>query len=624
MNKNLIRNLVIGVLIPILIFLVWKGCNKPKPEPDTIEETSLPNWFTDDITLIPQEGNFACWAASLDMLGKVDDSLNNENTSPIHTDSLSAHLENFVTSDLSQMQDPDWEKVKAELYSKRPLVVYKYFNLTHAHVFVVRGYHQSEKYKWLLVNDPWPVKTAKIAALDLRNFTRPFNGNTAYEAMKYKPASASKEEYTESNFNIYSSNPLSGEKPTDYNPISRIIKKREDIDIQKFKSLLGELHEDFRKIDPDFYKSMNIDYEPQSEQLSIDFNRAILLNNFNDTAYFMNYDLAHSQKPDYLFNATLQVYTNFKKAGKPVITTTIDYENKTADKFLYVSRFEAYGKSVMADCDSILFDFIQAFKRPEILKLLQPNKSKAANSEFRITTEVEPEAMPEISDWSSLPVYGGPVYSFILEGFNEKIVADPYKQLKVKPGKKALFIGESGTPYYRLSSVELPQYGEIVKPVPGEKIPVEWPVTESKPIPDPVNPDDPNKPHDPINNEDPNKPDPKPPVILNPEEVLEKIFNEKPALQVSGIIPAFDGKSITLRPSAEWMVNNESASLISNTRLALEKRASLYYKSDLPGLKKFKNYLIKGIDIRVITPEVRVSDEKKLRRVTPGVLRKEN
>ncbi|UBM60908.1 hypothetical protein LAG90_09710 [Marinilongibacter aquaticus] len=473
MNKKSIQNLGIGVLILLLSLLAWRQC---KPESPVAEE-KLPNWFSDEVDLIPQVGNYACWAASLNMMKKGNAGLNRTNTMPIHTDSLAAHLPDYMANNLSQMQDLDWEKIKNELVHRSPMAVYKYYNPTFAHVFVVRGYHQSDAYKWLLINDPWPVHKAKITALDFRNLTRPFDGKATYQTIAYKPSSSSTKAYSEANFNIYSANPLSGESHTAYKPIAQTIDNSSEVRVQNTKSILGELHEEFKKIDPAFFKAMHIAYAPQKDQLNIDFNGAVLLNNFNDAATFMNYNLKHSQKPDYLFNATLQVYTTFKKADEPLITTTVDYEDKTSERFLYVSRFESYGNSVMADCDSILNDFIQAFKKPALLKLLQPLLANLKSTQ---------NLQPEIADWASLPVYGGPVFSFILKGYNEKIVADPYKQLILKQNQKALFIGESGIPYYRLSAVELPEYGEIVKAKSREEIPVEWAETNSKPNTKPI------------------------------------------------------------------------------------------------------------------------------------------
>jgi hypothetical protein len=416
--------------------------------------------------LIPQKGNFSCWAATLQMLDSKNSSVvNKENTSPIRTDSLSKYLNFYKSEKYARISDPGWGKIKEHLASGKSLVTYKYFNEKFAHVFLVRGFQETKNTRWLIVNDPWPVNKAKITALAFNQFIRPFNGNQEYLAMSYSTSSKSSILKSESAFNIFSSVSLKEENPTFYLPPKVQVDKKKfkiikEKDIETLVQLQVELLKSF---DESLFSEMKIEYASQKQMFSKDMNSMLRLNQFTNTLSFLKYDLKASMKSDYLFDGLKLAFVNVNINRKPLINLTIEYENKSDPTYLYVSRFEKYGTSERAEWDKIDAEFNRALKNPEIAKILNGTSTKAVpNKGPNAFFELDEDDEFEIDDISMLPLYGGMVYSFTWPPFDEKIVADPFRQLGLKPRKEAIFISESGTPFYRLSAVSIPDWGEII------------------------------------------------------------------------------------------------------------------------------------------------------------------
>jgi hypothetical protein len=435
--------------------------------PNTKSKANSTSFFAIKTPLIPQKGNFSCWAATLQMLdGKSNANSNKENTSPIRTDSLSTYLGSYKSDKYARVSDPGWGKIKEHLAANKGLVTYKYFNEKFAHVFLVRGFQEANSTQWLIVNDPWPVNKAKITALAFNQFIRPFNGNQVYVDMNYANSSKSKILKAEPVFNIFSSTSLKESVPLIYTP--PLVK----VDPKKFKTIKSKDIENlialqvnlFKNFDANLYQEMKIDFNPAKEELNKDMASLLTLNQFTNTLSFLKYDLKTSTKSDYIFDGLKLAFVNATKNRKPIINITVEYESKTVSPYLYVSRFEKYGTSERAEWDKIKREFEEALKNETIASILNGKpkpSSRKGPSDFYFQSPQEDEEY-EIEDISMLPLFGGMVYSFTWPPFDEKIVADPHRQMKLKPRRDAIFVSETGTPYYRLSAVGIPDWGEII------------------------------------------------------------------------------------------------------------------------------------------------------------------
>ncbi|MCP9769727.1 hypothetical protein EGI22_17625 [Lacihabitans sp. LS3-19] len=429
--------------------------------------------------IIPQKGNFSCWAATLQMMDLSENQNRNKlNTSPIRTDSLSKLLGIYKSNKYARISDPSWDKIKSHLTANKGLVTYKYYNEKFAHVFLVKGFQESQNTKWLLVNDPWPVNKAKITALAFNQFIRPFNGTLEYKNVKYSPSSKSDSEKSEPVFNIYSSSSLIESSPKIYFPPKVPVDKKTFTTIREKEiiNLVQHQVDLFKEFDASLFEVMNIDWKTQKQEISKDMGSLLRLNQFTNTLSFLNYDLKTSKKSDYLFDGLKLAFVNVNTKRKALISLTIEYQNNSDPAYLYVSRFEKYATSERAEWDKIEREFRVALNNPSIKTLLNGSETKDKNINDKShgpalnDVFVDDDEIYEIEDISMLPLYGGMVYSFTWPPYDEKIVADPHRQLRM--GHKAIFVSNTGTPYYRLSAAEIPEWGEIVDK--EFKIEVEW------------------------------------------------------------------------------------------------------------------------------------------------------
>ncbi len=424
--------------------------------------------------LIPQVGNFACWAATLQMLDqKNPKSLNKVNTNPIRVDSLQKYLNTYRNDKFAKISDPGWEKIKEQLAANKGLVTYKYFNEKFAHVFLVRGFQELQNTRWLIVNDPWPVNKAKITALAFNQFIRPFNGNQEYATMNYSASSKSTLQKSEPVFNIFAVNSLKDNNPVIYTPPKVRVEPKtfKNIQAKDIESLVTLQTEMMKGLDGGFLKEMKIDFDPTKEEIVKDMNSLLTLNQFTNTLSFLKYDRKASAKSDYIFDGLKLAFVNIKKAKKSIISLTIEYENKAKEPYLYVSRFENYQNSEKAEWDRIAADFEEALENPVIAEILNGKKKETSPGKGPSGYFFD-EDNYQIEDISMLPVFGGMVYSFTWPPFPDKIIADPHRQIKQLAASKAIFISRSGIPFYRLSVVDLPEYGEIINK--NRNISVEW------------------------------------------------------------------------------------------------------------------------------------------------------
>lgn len=427
--------------------------------------SDLTSFYLIKSPLIPQVGNFSCWAATLEMLGqKNPKNLNNVNTYPIRVDSLQKYLNTYRNDKFAKISDPGWEKIKEQLAANKGLVTYKYFNEKFAHVFLVRGFQEIQNTRWLIVNDPWPVNKAKITALAFNQFIRPFNGNQEYITVNYTASSKSTLQKSEPIFNIFAYNSLKDNNPLIYIPPKVRVEPKnfKNIRAKDIENLVKLQTEILKKMDAVFFKEMKIDFNPAKEEITKDLNSLLNLNQFTNTLSFLKYDRKASAKSDYIFDGLKLAFVNIKKGKKPVISLTIEYENKAKEPFLYISRFENYHNSEKAEWDRIASDFEEALENPVIAEILNGKKRGIAPGKGPSEYLQDDENNYEIEDISMLPVFGGMVYSFIWPPFPDKIVADPHRQIKLRAGKEAIFISSAGTPFYRLNSIALPDYGEII------------------------------------------------------------------------------------------------------------------------------------------------------------------
>lgn len=479
------------ILFIVLIFLVYY-CSKSKKAnivvgQSQITNDTLPPYFSLVSKLKPQLGDKACWAATLQML--YPDStqflpLNYHEAFPIRVRELDKKLAAYNNLSFVKNAEPSWKKIKKHLTEGKGLVTYKYFNETFAHVFLVKGYQESQNTQWLIVNDPWPVNKGKKTALAFNQFLRPHSGSDVYNKVYYYPSSSSSDSLMEMEFNIFGQSDLKEENQKKYVPPKVLIglEKLQKNPKPSIESLSKDQINYFKNFDPDLYSQMDIEYVPNKDVLVQDFKNTTIVKEFFKEKSFLKYDLAKSGSSSYLFDGDLLFFVPIEKEKKPVIHLTLEFEDKVAEPYLYVSRFENYKNSEKAEWDLINEQFKLGLKNSKLKKylnnLVSKSMLKGAPIKKQAALEVTNIVDEELKDLAILPVYGGMVYSFTYEPFDEKIVADPHKQLKVRPGQKALFVSPNGTPFYRLSAIAIPEREEIL---PREnKYEEEWDIKEQE------------------------------------------------------------------------------------------------------------------------------------------------
>lgn len=565
---------LIGVLVLSIFLLILKFCSRPKPTPGPVSKTSF--YHAIDIPLFAQNGEKSCWAATISMLDSIENyPLNAHNTLPIWSDSLVILLNDTIRKiplqriALKKSSELSWDKFKNTLEQNKPMVAYKYFNVSqnhkNAHVFVVKGFQEINNSKWVIVNDPWPVGIGKISAVALNNFSRPKLDAINYTNIAYNYTSNDQDVKTEQDFTIFSAQDISTQNPTVYLPdLERVnLGKNKLIKPKNVAKLLSRQLVLLQQSNPELFKKLRIDYRPTIDKLSIDLKSFLNVREFATVAQFLNYNLEASQDKDYLFDGEHLVFVNANKNNEPDMSITIQLEDRANEPFLYVSRFESYNYSFKKDWDHILNDVGIALTNPGIRNFLfnlsqvatknvkellfynSPSLAKFQKAGFDFGTEEETFSQGEPFDVAMIPLYGGPVYSFTLKGYDEKIVADPYNQLNFRNDRKTLFIGASGTPYYRLSSILIPTTYEFVnKERPKEE---EWRLSEK-----PNNPEasDRSRPSgDSIVSSIPNEPieGTRPYLdISTPSIVLDKIFAPRGVLRVLDYEANYDGKNISI------------------------------------------------------------------------------
>lgn len=484
------KYLLIGILVLFVIFFVVKSCFKPDATPDSTAYHAI------EIPLYPQKGSTACWAATISMLDDEENySKNNFLTSPIFSDSLLNLLQDndrktqLKRIPLQKSSDISWDKLKKVLLKNDPLVAYKYFNIEpdhkNAHVFLVKGFQEIKEAKWIIVNDPWPINTGKITAIAFNNFTKPKIDALNYSPVEYNYTSNDLDKKTEPDFSIFSTENIGDIKTTNYLPdlVPFKLKSKQRIKAKNVEFLFTRQLNSLKNADPELFEKMGIDYRPQLDELTLDLSSFVNLKEFQTVVNFLKYTKKSAKYDDYKFDGDHLAFVNANKNQEPDICLTVQLEEKTTNPYLYISRFESYKYSFKKDLDWIANDVGIALTNSSIRNFLfnvanlislnindlkfdsNTMSNRPLNAGFSFPEFEESNSKlenGEIYDFAMLPLYGGPVYSFSMEGFDEKIVADPYRQLNYRMNKKVLFMGASGTPYYRLSSIIIPKNNQIV------------------------------------------------------------------------------------------------------------------------------------------------------------------
>jgi Papain-like cysteine protease AvrRpt2 len=468
LSVNKSKTYIILILVIILIvFLVLYCRKKPSlppqpPDPAPTVSISLPAYYAIDIPLVAQKGNSACWAATIQMLSK-DSTHNVWATSPIYSRTLAEKLPEYYVESFEKINDPNWEIIKKHISEGKSMVAYKYFNESLAHVFVVKGYQESAGSKWILVNDPWPVKKGKITAIAFNQFLKPYNNKEKYESKKYTLSTADPEEYSEPVFSLFCQYSLKTATPSAaYAPPHVKSEKFKNIATSQFIKIAKGQIDLLQNFDNKLFINFNIDYKPKTEKLQLIEKSLLPISEFSDPVAFIKYKKNVYLETGYKFDGQNIAWLSLAKTNKPLINLTFEYQK--TDKYLYVSRFENYAKSEHQEFDTIKKSFKMSLLNPSIAALLGKKTGSGAVMRKMPGTASTPDADfdADIEDIAILPLAGGMVYSFTYPPFEEKIVVDPHHQLKIKAGQKALFISAEGTPYYRLSAIDIPARGELL------------------------------------------------------------------------------------------------------------------------------------------------------------------
>lgn len=129
------------------------------------------------IQLEPQLGSTSCWAATLNMHPKVSNRLPNiEGTPPRRFSFIQREINSVPVENINSVFNLSFDQIRANL-RQEPLIYYRYFNSSEAHVALIRGYSESKFNQWLLINDPWPINQGTLRAVNMRQFMKPIFSN---------------------------------------------------------------------------------------------------------------------------------------------------------------------------------------------------------------------------------------------------------------------------------------------------------------------------------------------------------------------------------------------------------------------------------------------------------------
>jgi len=452
--------LVIGVLV--LLFLVYYCTKRPASPSPTIQKDStassaLPPYYAIDIPFVAQQGSNSCWAATLQMINSKDSTYNKKNAETKYVQSIIGLLPGYSIDPSRKMNEPGWSKIKQHLAKNQPIVTYKYFDEKYAHVFLVKGYQETSDSRWLIVNDPYPVRNGKIVALAFNQFLRPYNSQIDYKEFTF---SVESNHFKEPSLALLSNENLQSSGEPLYFPPGIDLKNKPNTKIEEKDvwNLASSQIKTIKNLKKDFFKALSINYEPGYETLVLDKKSFIRINQFTNSLRFIKYDNTINAETSYLFDNEKLAFFNFTKDDEPLICNTFEIQDLNKNKTLYLSRFEKYASSEMRTWEKIRKSASKAQTKLARFFSSKKNQIQARSSAKspQNTTEAE-----EFSDISMLNLPGGMVFSFKWEHFKEdKLVADPYRQLKSKSGK-AVFVAD-GIPFYRLQDLILPERGELI------------------------------------------------------------------------------------------------------------------------------------------------------------------
>ena len=461
-NRSKYFYLIIGVLV--LLFLVYY-CSKNKPLPgpvkpeDSSRISSLPSFYAINIPLIPQKGSNSCWAATLEMINTKDSIYNKKSTETRYLQSIIGLLPGYGVDESRKMNEPGWNKIKQHLANKKAIVTYKYFDQKFAHVFLVKGYQETPNSRWLIANDPYPVRNGKIVALAFNQFLRPFDNQIDYKEFSF---SVEANNFKEPTLALLSNENLQSKGEPLYTPPGISLNNKTNLKIEESDvwNLSNSQIKTIKNLKKDFFDAIAVSYDPGNEVLKLDKSSFLRINQFHDIQRFSKYDNTIDAKTSYLFDNEKLAFVNFTKNNNPLISNTFEIQDLNNKKTLYLSRFEKYETSEMKNWETIKNAVLGNQHRLAGWLSSKKNQVQARISSNPSSPQLQIPA-EDFSDISILNLPGGMIFSFKWEQFKEdKLVADPYRQLKSKSGK-AVFVAD-GIPFYRLQDIILPERGELI------------------------------------------------------------------------------------------------------------------------------------------------------------------
>ncbi|MGR3812195.1 hypothetical protein [Jiulongibacter sp. NS-SX5] len=437
-----INKILIALLIPVSAVL--SGCDGCTNDKDPLE--TLISSYAIDLEAIPQRGNTSCWAASLEMLNFLPDStLNSTSAKRVGSDSLLnwLHKEGYQKSDLTGKSAISWEKIKDELKNDHAIIAYKYFDHSLAHVFVIRGFLETNEgqKRWLMVNDPYPVNVSKVAFVDFDSFALTYQDEDIYIDKPYQSSSGGSV-VNEKEVNIYSKHSITTNNQDNYSTAPLLTKNRyHNLRYRHLKKNVNQVTQVLSKIDTLLFEYLGIQ-NTNPKEFSFEEHPIYEFNYFKNITEFKGQ--AYELDTNYLFDKNT-IIPLIIEMGTDSDSLSLVLERK--GKNFYATRFEKYQNSLYYTWSKVIGD----------AQLLASYLSAKQNSISR-TMDYDNTSSESglITNISVLPMHGGQVFGMQMKGINGIVVADPFHQLKLKPNRRALFRGPNGTHFYRMSDIDFP------------------------------------------------------------------------------------------------------------------------------------------------------------------------
>lgn len=420
----------------LLLLSICCGCSSSVRTPQQTYSQSA-TYHALQIQLEPQLGSTSCWAATLNMHPNVSKRLPNvEGTPPRRFLDIQRELGTAPTEHLNSVFNLSFGQIKTNL-RQEPLIYYRYFNSTEAHVALIRGYSESKFNQWLLINDPWPINQGTLRAVNMRHFMKPIFSNF----LKTFPYIQSQNEHA---FSLIGSNAVSADS-NDYNSpyitskfnhvsangIQDEIKERSEV-IKLAENWLANASNEH----PEFLEFIGLDSQ-KLEQAKVD--KASLTKHVNTYEDFLNQpkppesnflrvisnDSQSSQNS--LFENVRAYFVDIVQDGEKRTTLTIEPDLRTKEGNeiqLYIGKIEPYQYSqhkTVQEASLLIGDGIRSVP----LQNMQIQETQT-----------------------------GYLVGFEVEKIGERLVLDPFDQLIPENGTLPLF-EKAGLKIYKSTDIKL-------------------------------------------------------------------------------------------------------------------------------------------------------------------------